>query len=222
MKTITASAVVALMTASLGLVAVAPAMAQQAPAQTQSVQKGNGPDRGFRHDRGDQSGPGRRGGGGELGGILQFGRSAEAIEVALVRLSHQIDLTPEQVPLFDALKTASLDAQADFAAAVEAVLPKPAADAAATAERPSFTDRLNMRIAVEGAHVAALTAVQPALTAFFDSLTPEQQAQLTPQRGERPGMASQHGKGGMRHGAPQGQLPAPVAPAAPGTAPVQG
>ena len=221
MKTITAGAVVALMTASLGLVAVAPAMAQQAPAQNQSVQKGHGPDRGFRHDRGDQSGPGRRGGGGELGGILQFGRSAEAIEVALVRLSHQIEMTPEQTALFDAIKTASLDAQSDFATAVEAVLPKPA-EAGATAERPSFTERLDMRIAVEGAHVAALTAVQPALTAFFDSLTPEQQAQLTPQRGERGGMAGQHGKGGMRHGAPQGQLPAPVAPPAPGTAPVQG
>lgn len=188
MKTLTTTAIVALLTATIGLSAVAPTFAQQAaPATVEAAE----PAAGLRFHH--QNGPGRFGGGGFLG----FGGGAEAVEIALVRLSHAVELTPEQQPLFDALKTAALDAATAFETATEDLRPDPAA--AQTAERPDLSERLENRIAIETAHLAALEAVQPAFTAFFDSLTDEQKAALTPDRreGGRPGMM---GKGdGPRH-----------------------
>ena len=53
------------------------------------------------------------------------------------------------------------------------------------------------RIAFEKARLAALEAVQPSLTAFFDSLTDEQKTSLMPQRGERGGMGQKGQMGQM-------------------------
>jgi hypothetical protein len=213
MKTITTTAIVALMTATIGLSAIAPTFAQDA-APTQ-VQADNGP--GF-HLRRDNQGPGQMGG--QRGGdFLNFARGGEAIEIALVRLSHRIELTAEQQALFDTLKTTALSAAADFATATEGLRPQggpaaPVEGETATATAPDLSERLENRIAVETAHLAALEAVQPAATAFFDSLTDEQKAQLTPERHERNGMPG-FGKGGPRH--PEGGLAAPAdAPAANG------
>ena len=217
MKTITKTAIVALMTATIGLSAIAPSFAQDA-APTQ-VQAENGP--GFRH--GNQ-GPGPMGG--QRGGdFLNFARGGEAIEVALVHLSHRIELTAEQQPLFDALKATALSAAADFATATEGLRPEggpggatpPAEGEAATATAPDMSERLENRIAIEKAHLAALEAVQPAAAAFFDSLTDEQKAQLIPGRHERDGMPG-FGKDGPRHhqGQQQGGPAAPDAPAANG------
>ena len=87
MKTITTTAIVALMTATLGLTAIAPSYAQDAaPAQAQTQQQ-PGPGFGFRHDT--NGGP-RQFFGGDL---LGFDRGVEAVEIALVRLSHAIELT---------------------------------------------------------------------------------------------------------------------------------
>lgn len=194
MKTITTSAIVALMTATIGLSAIAPAFAQNAtPAQTQAQ---NGPGMQFR--QGNQ-GHGQMGGPRGGGDFLDFGRGVEAVEIAMVRLSHRIELTAEQQPLFDALKTTALSAAADFAAATEGLRPTPpVAGETTTATAPDMTERLENRIAIETAHLAALEAVQPAAAAFFDSLTDEQKALLTPQRPDRDGMPG-FGKGGMRH-----------------------
>lgn len=197
MKTITTSAIVALMTATIGLSAIAPAFAQNAaPAQTQAQ---NGPGLQFRqgnHGHGQMGGQMGRMGGGDF---LSFARGAEAIEIAMVRLSHRIELTSEQQPLFDAFKASALAAAADFAAATEGLVPQGGpAGATTTATAPDITERLENRIAIQKAHLAALEAVQPAATAFFDSLTDEQKAQLTPQRPDRDGMPG-FGKGGMRH-----------------------
>lgn len=204
MKTITKTAIVALMTATIGLTALAPVFAQDAaPAQTQAQ---NGPGLNFRHDG---QGPGPMGGQRGGGGFLDFARGAEGIEIALVRLSHRIEMTAEQQALFDTLKSTALSAAADFAAATEGLRPtRPAEGETATATAPDMSERLENRIAIETAHLAALEAVQPAAAAFFDSLTDEQKAQLVPERDERGGMPGM-GKGGMRHhqgqsGAPQG------------------
>jgi hypothetical protein len=207
MKTITTSAIVALMTATIGLSAVAPAFAQDAaPAQTQTQ---NGPGLHFRH--GDK-GPGQMGGHMGGGDFLNFVRGAEAVEIALVRLSHRIELTSEQQPLFDAFKATALAAAADFAAATEGLRPTPPAEGeVATATAPDISERLENRIAIETAHLAALEAVQPAAAAFFDSLTDEQKAQLTPERPEHGGMPGFR-KGGMRHEGMQ-DSPAEQAPA---------
>lgn len=225
MKTIATTAIVALMTATIGLSAIAPTFAQDA-APTQ-LQAENGPGLHLRHDN---QGPGPMGGQRGGGDFLNFARGAEAIEVALVHISHRIELTPEQQSLFDTLKTTALSAADDFATATEGLRPQrgpagtpPAEGETVAATAPDLSERLENRIAIETAHLAALEAVQPAAAAFFDSLTDEQVAQLAPERGT-PGF----GKGGPRHhdggpAAPQGQLqggpgaPAPAdAPAANG------
>ena len=189
MKTISTTAIVAVMTAALGLSAVAPAMAQQAgPRHQQNELQKDGPGRHFDGQHPGQDGP-RHGGpgrGGLLGGLLDFGRDGENIEVALVRLSHRIELTDAQKTLLETFKTAALAAQADFATAVDAVRPAPP-EAGATRERPDIVASLDRRITMEKAHVDALTAVKPSFEAFFTSLTDEQKAKLAPQREEHMG-----------------------------------
>ena len=230
MKTITTTAIVALMTATIGLSAAAPSFAQDAtaptanPAQAQMPHTGKSFGGNFRHnEQGPRhGGPGAMGEMGEMGGpgaLLDF-RNAEAIEIALVRLSHRIELTTEQQPLFDAFKTAAVKAATDFTTAAEALRPAaPAAGdtaAATPAPRPDFAERLTNRIAMEKAQLAALEAVQPSATAFFGSLTDEQKVALAPERGDHGG-PGQFGKGGPRHqghnqvGAPGADAP-PEAP----------
>ncbi|MGB3339425.1 MAG: Spy/CpxP family protein refolding chaperone [Devosia sp.] len=206
MKTITTSAIVALMTATIGLSTIAPTFAQDAaPAQAQ--QQG-GPGLHFHHDN---QGP-RQGGGMRSGAdLFSFERGAEAIEIALVRLSHRIDLTAEQQPLFDALKTSALSAAADFATTTESLRPAAPVEGE-TAAAPDLSQRLENGIALQTARLAALEAVQPAATAFFDSLTDEQKAALTPQRPDRNGMPG-FGKGSPRHQGQQQGGPAAPAPA---------
>lgn len=211
MKSITKSAIVALLTATVGLSAIAPGFAQDAaPTQTAEArpQGGNGPD--FRHGN---NGP--RQGGGFGGDIIGLDRGAEAVEVALVRLSHRIDLTAAQQPLFDTFRTAALAAADDLATATEGLRPIPATEGE-TATAPDISARLENRIAIETARLAALKAVQPSAAAFFDSLTAEQLAQLTPQRPDRNGAPGGFGKGGPRHQDQQEGGPAPAdAPAPP-------
>lgn len=218
MKTITKTAIVALMTAAVGFTAIAPTFAQDAtppaaPTQDQAFRQG-GPGLHLRHDR---NGPGR-------GGFLEFfgpGASTEAVGIALVRLSHAIEMTAEQQALFDTLKTDALAAAETFSTAVEGLRPQggsavPTPVEGQTVERPDFSEMFENRIALETAHLAALEAVRPSLTAFFDSLTDEQKADLMPQRPNRNGGPGQHHgqmhKGPGQMGAP-GQAPAPEAPA---------
>ena len=197
MKTISTKAIVALMAATLGLSVAAPAFAQEsapmAPAQqAEAGQPGpHGP-------RGMDNGPrGRNGGPGEL---LSFERGAEGIEIALVRLSHRLELTTEQQSLFDTLKTSALAAAADFETATEGLRrTKPAAGETPT--RPSVPDMLENRIAIDTARLAALQSVQPSAAAFFDSLTDEQNTQLMPPR-DMEGRGHGKGPGNMHHQGP--------------------
>lgn len=194
MKKIAATAIIALMTTTIGLSAAAPAFAHDAPHRGQMHQ-----------DRGPGGHGGERGFGRGMGaGFLNLG-NPEAVEISLVRLSHRIDLTDDQQPLFEAFKSAAMAAAEDFASVLEGVRPaKPNPGEARV--RPEFSDMLAKRIEVTSAQLAALEAVQPSAAAFFDSLTDEQQAQLNPRRGDR-----SWGKDGMRRGGPN----APVAPTTP-------
>jgi hypothetical protein len=206
MKTISTTAIVALMTASLGLAAVAPAAAQQTPTPPAAEQPAAPADLAPP----DDAAPALRGhrGGGGFGDILGFGRGAEGIEIALVRLSYAIDLTTEQQALFDTLRTDALAAAEAFETAVEDLRPDTAATAE-TATAPDLTERLENRIALQSAQLAALEAVQPSLTAFYDSLTDEQKAELMPAAGERGGrFGPREGGPGMGgHGPMGGQRP---------------
>jgi hypothetical protein len=212
MKTISKPAIVALLTAALGLTSLAPSFAQEAGAAAPAapaaadVQKP-----GHDHNRFQRPGQFPQGGMRHMelrhgGGFLNFERGAEAAEIGLVRLSHRVELTAEQQPLFDAMKTAILAAADDFASAAQAA--RPTADAA----KPDIAARLDARIAITSANLTALEAIKPSVTAFFDSLTPEQQAALAPQPGERPNWG-RPGQDGPRHsgpGAAQPALPAPT------------
>jgi hypothetical protein len=209
MKTISTKAILALMTATLGLSAVAPVLAQQgaptAPlAQTEQAQQVG---KGFRPG---YNGPGRSGG----NDLLNFERGAEAVEIALVRLGHRLDLTDAQKTLFETLKADALTAANTLKAAAETVRQTSAAEG----ETPSTTtlaDRLETRIALDTARLDALKSVQPSLTAFFDSLTDEQKAELVPERGEHrngPRINGQRSDGQRPDGQRPGGAGAPTSP----------
>jgi hypothetical protein len=219
MKMLKTTAIVALMTAAVGLSAIAPTTAQEtpaAPAAQQAPDAGpgaNGPMGNFRqHNQGPRQGGGA--------GFLNFERGTEGVEIALVRLSHAIEMTADQQALFDTLKTDAMAAADTFSKAVEGL--RPAAPAAgATAERPSITERLDTRIALETAQLDALKAVQPAAKAFFDSLTDAQKAELMPARPDRGNMQGKMGQGD-RHGGQhdrQGMRPGHAPMGAPGAQP---
>lgn len=188
------TALVALMTATIGFSAIAPSFAQEtAPAVAQGEQSN------FRqHQQGPRDG-GRMGG----GDFLSVERGVEAIEIAFVRLGHNIELTAEQQPLFDAFKAASLAAATEFATATEGLRPTPPAEGE-TPVAPDFATRLDNSIAIQAARLKALEAVQPSATAFFASLTEEQQASMMPQRPDRDGMPGGMGKHGPRDHGPMG------------------
>lgn len=198
MKTISKTAVVALLTATLGTTALVPVFAQEtAPRAPQAQHEGN-----FRNHHQGPGGPGGRFG----GDFFSVERGAEAIDVALVRLSHRVDLTAEQQPLFDAFKSSALTAAETFATATADLRPTPPAEGE-TPTAPNLADRLDTAIAIQTARLDALKAVQPDAKAFFDSLTEEQTASLMPQRPE--GGFPGFGKHGPRH--PGGAEGAPEA-----------
>jgi hypothetical protein len=107
---------------------------------------------------------------------------AEALEIALVRLDHRLELTDTQRPLFDTFKTSALTAQTSFADKCDAAAP---AKDAATA--PDLVDRLKARIAIDTARLEALNTVLPDFEALFDSLTDAQKSKLVPDRDDRRG-----------------------------------
>ncbi|WP_323014836.1 Spy/CpxP family protein refolding chaperone [Devosia sp.] len=175
MKKLSSTAVAALLTATLGLSAVAPVLAQDAPGSSDvQAERSQPAERGFRGPQRD----------GNVGDILGVERGAEAVEIALVRLTHRLDLTEAQKPLLKTLKSEALAAAETFRTQAESLRPTPPA-AGETAQRPDAAQMLENRIALEKAHLAALEAVQPAFAAFFDSLTDTQKAELAPARGER-------------------------------------
>lgn len=226
MKTITTTAMLALMTAAIGLSATAPSFARDAPppAVQGEMQKGphggrndgpgmRGPDDGngpgMHGQRGD-NGPGRGMGGPR--GMLDFS-NPDSVEIGLVLLSQRIDPTAEQQPLFDTFKTDAMAAATKFQAALEAA--RPAAPAAGEQRvRPDFAEMLDNRIAVTTAELEALQAVQPSAKAFFDSLSDEQKTALAPMRPDR--ADSRRGGPDRR---PAGAPPAPEDATAPADAP---
>lgn len=195
MNSISTKAIAAVLLTAVGLSATASAVAQSVPAspEVSTTQKEDvTQDRLWRHDGGEQRRPG-----GE-GGFLDFARGSEAVEVALVRLSHRLDLTAEQQGLLETLKTDALATAEDFATATEGLRPQEPVEGEAPA-MPDMSTRFANRIAFEKAQLAALEAVQPSVTAFFDSLTDEQMARLQPQPGEHGGP-----RGGMHKGGQEG------------------
>jgi hypothetical protein len=234
MKLLTASALAALLVGSIGLADLVPANAAPATSDTTTAAPAAPGPMGQRMRPGNQRFGPRMGMGmmrhhtGPMGGLADPGtallamgcgdRGAEALEIALVRLQYGVKPTTDQQPLFDALKTAALASQKTLSDACTAARP---ADAAAAA-KTTLPDRLQARLAVSTARVAALNEVLPKFKAFYDSLTDQQKQKLEPQArragNNRPGFhARPWVPGGMgpmhRPGAMAPATPAPVTPA---------
>lgn len=229
-KNFTSTAALALAAGIIGFTALpATTFAQQAPsapgAETQVAPDQNRHE--FRQHRGQQRFANREGmrqqgrdvgphrGGHRGGGLLGFvcsERGAERLEIALVRMSHRLDLTAEQQPLFDELRDTALAAQMGFADTCATLRPeRPQSGAEVTAETPDLGERFANRVEIARAEVAALEAVQPVLDALLDTLTDEQKASLQPRRGQRGEPGNRNRRGTMKQGAAQ---PATESPAA--------
>lgn len=231
MKSLTATAVVALTAGLIGLGGMVPAViAQQqqpAPPAGQQMQPGNTmpgqmqprPHRpgfgGFNLRRGGngmgmQANRGPRGGGSMLQ-LVCSDRAAERLEIAFVRLSHRITLTPQQQPLFDDLRTTALTAQTQFADSCTKAAQPAAGTATAT---PDPLAGMKARLELDKARIAATETVLPKFEAFFTSLTDEQKASLAPR-----GNGRNNGQGFGRHRGPGMGMNRPQSPAPGMTAP---
>lgn len=147
------------------------------------------------------AGPGR--GPGSVLGVICSPRGAEALEIAFVRWSHALELTAEQQPLFDTLKTKALTTQTSFADECQAAMPERTADA-----RPDLLEHLKARLSLQQAELTAMNAILPDFEAFYASLTTAQKDGLMP-RGFGPrddGAGDRMGRGG--HDRPL-RMPAP-------------
>ena len=209
MKSLSSTAVAALTAAVISLAGLVPqAVAQQqapqaAPGGMQQMQPPGVHPHGFgnhhhmgprMHQQGGRMQGNRmqRGGRGLLN-LVCSERGAERMEIAFVRLSHRIELTAEQQPLFDDLRQSALTTQTSFAD--DCAEARPGATAVAPATPLDPVTGLRTMIDLEKARIAGLEALLPKFEAFFNSLTEEQKNQLMPrQRGGRLG---------------QGQMPVP-------------
>jgi hypothetical protein len=214
MKYLTASALAALLVGSMSLGGLAPARADDAAtaaaapaAQTSAGPTDNATPQGGMM-RQHMHRQGMRGHGGQGMGLLNLAcssRSAEALEIGLVRLKYAVQPTAAQVPLFDALRTAALDNQKTFANACTTAL------GAAASDKGSLVDRLQRRLDIDTARVAALGNVMPKLKAFYDSLTPDQQKALQGRGmrgpGQRGGAWSWQQRSGAGGAMPHARMP---------------
>lgn len=223
-KLLTAAAMAALLAGSLGLAGLVPAEAQDATAAPQAAPAPAAPpDQPATPGAGNHwaGKPGVPGGPwGRPGGMQRFGgmrgnlfaiacgdRGAEALEIALVRAKYALQLTATQQPLFAALQTTALNDQKNFADTCKAAI----GDAGAgSAGQPDMLGRLQTRLALETARVAALNDVLPKFKALYDTLSDQQKQALQPRHwGMRLGF-NQQGPGwqpGMRQHFGHGQRP---------------
>ncbi len=262
MKSLTSTAVVALTAGLIAVGSIVPAAyaqqqpAPQPPAAGQQMQPGDMPGRWHWNQQqrrghmgsfnlrrgGGMPGMEMRRGGMARGGLLNLvcsDRAAERLEIAFVRLSYALELTAEQQPLFDDLRTTALTAQTQFADRCKAA--NPTASAAAPAQNgaaPATTTRdpvagMRARLELDKARIAALETVLPKFEQFYNSLTDAQKAELSPgarrggqgfgrNRGPGMGMMPNGPRPGMNEPAPGDDAQPAPAPAQPTPGAIQG
>jgi hypothetical protein len=205
-------AIAALVATTLALGGALPAFAEGATTPTAMHWWNSGPRHMQPMGPGHNMGPGR-GMAGPMG-LLRLAcsdRGAEALEISLVRLSHRLNLTSEQQPLFDAFRTRALTTETSFADACKASRPDHGNN------RPDMLARLKSTLAIDQARLTALNDVLPDFEALYNSLSDQQKQALLPRRGFGIGMGP-----GRWHGHGQGAGPAndaapqqPVTPSVP-------
>jgi hypothetical protein len=218
MKTLTTTAIVALVAGTIGFAAITPvAFAQQGPKpggqqfgqhMQMPGQFGNQRFERMRNARGP-------GGQGSLLALVCSDRGAERAEIGFVRLAYRLELTTEQQALFDDLKAATLAAQTQFADQCEMPAAPDTAEAQPTAPNP--VERLTAQIGNDSLRLELMQGLLPKLEAFYNSLTDEQKASLQPQPRDGRGFRHRHGELPVQPGQP-GE-PDAAAPAAPGVEP---
>lgn len=170
------AAAIAAIVASIGLAAFTPAMAQDAK---------DAPDMRSHRMLDFRSG---------ADGRFQFAqftcapKAAERMERRYDRLAERLKLSAEQQTLYDAFMTSALTAQTELADKCADIRPERATRAERT-ERPDLLDRMEGRLKLDEARLAAMNTVFPDFKAFYASLTDEQKADLFP-----------FGKAGRHHG----------------------
>jgi hypothetical protein len=144
-------------------------------------------------------------GGMRHGGLIALACSpngAEALDVALLHLSYRLNLTDAQKPLYDAFRTKALTTQTSFADQCKTAMPDRSADT-----KPDMLEMLKSRLAVDQARLTALNEVLPDFEALYNSLTDEQKASITPDRGFGMGMMDDQ----SRRPGDMGRMPRPPA-----------
>ena len=166
MKAHSAAAIAAIV-ASIGLTAFSPAMARDVKEARDTR-----PDRMLDFRAGTE-------------GRFQFvnfscaPRAADRMERRYDRLADRLKLTPEQQGLYDTFMASALTAQTELADKCADMRPERASRADRT-QRPDLLDRMEARLKVDEARLAAMNAVFPDFRAFYVSLTDEQKAGLFP------------------------------------------
>lgn len=133
--------------------------------------------------------------------------AADRLDNRFDKLAANLELTADQQKLYDAFTASALTAQTGFADTCATLKP---ADTAATTT-PDLVERMETRLKVDEARLAALNTVLPDFKAFYASLTDEQKADFGPgkqrhdmrQGNMRPGDMR---PGGMRPGDMPGMM----------------
>lgn len=112
-------------------------------------------------------------------------QTADRMERRYDRLAERLKLTAEQQALYDTFMASALTAQTELADKCADIRPERAARAeratrAERAQRPDLLERMEARLKVDEARLAAMNAVFPDFRAFYGSLTDEQKANLFP------------------------------------------
>ena len=145
----------------------------------------------------------------DAGGAFRFAefscgnRAADRLERRLDRMAGKLNLTKDQEKLFEDFRTSALTAQTDFADQCATIRP---GQTAGSNERPDLIQRLEQRLKIDEARVAAMSELLPQFKSFYESLTDSQKHELAPRR---------HMQGKMQHPG-QTRPHHPAAPAAPG------
>ena len=193
MRSLTSTAIVAIVAGAIGFATLTPAaFAQEGPSPGQP-----GGNQMQMHDQMQMQMPGHfgnhrierrnnRNNGVRSGALLDLvcaDNGAERTEIGFVRLSYRLELTPEQQTLFDDLRSSALTAQTQYADQCS----KPGAPDAAAADAqpvpPTPVERLTAQIGNDTVRLELLQGLLPKLDAFYNSLTDEQKATLMPERG---------------------------------------
>lgn len=185
--------IAALVATALGVTAVVPASAQDAPAPAKPA--ATAPDqtpspmhRMWRKGGGPGGMMNRMQGGSRLLALACSDRGAAVLGRLLDRTATRLDLTADQQKLFDAFRAKAVASETGFAAACKVARPD------RSAGRPDMIERLQAGLAVDQARITALNAVLPDFKALFDSLSPQQKAHLRPHWMAMGGMGPNGGK----------------------------